>query len=315
MTATVFIDGEVGTTGLQIRERLEGRADLSFLRLGEAERKETSARAEMLNKADVVILCLPDDTARDAVAMIENDSVRVIDASSAHRVADGWVYGMPEYETGQVDKIVTARRVTNPGCYAITSVSILHPLVASGIVPSAHPVTINAISGYSGGGRQMIADFEDAESGAFANTAFRVYGLGLAHKHIPEITTWGGLGHAPLFVPSVGRFAQGMIVQVPLQLWSLPGAPTPEDVHAALSDHYVGQRFIKVKPLSETAQMNGLEPEGLNGTNELHLYVFANPASGQAVVMGLIDNLGKGASGQAVQNLNLMIGAPEDTGL
>ncbi len=315
MSATVFIDGEVGTTGLQIRERLENRADISFLRLDERERKDLARRGEMLNSADIVILCLPDDAARGAVAMIKNDAVRVIDASSAHRVAEGWVYGMPEYDLGQVAKIAAAKRVTNPGCYAITSVSILHPLVAAGVIPADHPVTINAISGYSGGGKQMIADFEDLENGASANTAFRVYGLGLAHKHVPEIKTWSGLAHAPLLVPSVGHFRQGMIVQVPLQLWSLPGSVTISDVHGALADHYAGQHFVKVKALEETAEMSGLEPEGLNGTNELHLHVFGNGETGQAVVIGLIDNLGKGASGQAVQNLNLMIGAAPDTGL
>jgi len=315
MSATVFIDGEVGTTGLQIRERLENRADLSFLRLDESERKDLKRRGDMLNGADIVILCLPDDAARDAVAMIENTAVRVIDASSAHRIADGWVYGMPEYDPGQPEKIAAAKRVTNPGCYALTAVSILHPLVAGGVIPVLHPITINAISGYSGGGKQMIADFEDPENGAYAKTPFRVYGLGLAHKHVPEITTWSGLGHVPLLVPSVGPFRQGMIVQVPLQLWALPGKVTPSDVHEALADHYAGQRFVKVKSLSETAAMSGLEPEGLNGTNELHLHVFGNAATGQAVVMGLIDNLGKGASGQAVQNLNLMLGVAPDTGL
>ncbi|NQU55665.1 MAG: N-acetyl-gamma-glutamyl-phosphate reductase [Rhodospirillales bacterium] len=315
MSATVFIDGEVGTTGLQIRERLGNRADLSFLSLDESERKDLGRRGQMLNSADIVILCLPDDAARDAVAMIESDSVRVIDASSAHRVADGWVYGMPEYDAGQPEKIAAAKRVTNPGCYALTSISILHPLVAAGVIPADHPVTINAISGYSGGGKQMIADFEDQEAGAFAKTPFRVYGLGLAHKHVPEIKAWSGLEHAPLLVPSVGHFRQGMIVQVPLQLWSLPGSVTLSDVHGALVKHYAGQRFVKVKSLGETADMSGLEPEGLNGTNELHLYVFGNADTGQAVVMGLIDNLGKGASGQAVQNLNLMLGVAPDTGL
>jgi len=314
MTATIFIDGEVGTTGLQIRERLENRGDLSFLRLDDSERKDLGRRAEMLNSADIVILCLPDAAARDAVAMIENQDVRVIDASSAHRVAEDWTYGMPEYEAGQADRIAAAKRVTNPGCYALSAISVLHPLVAGGIVPAGHPITINAISGYSGGGRQMIEDFEN-DGGAYEKTPFRVYGLGLAHKHLPEITRWGGLEHAPLFVPSVGHFRQGMIVQVPFQLWSLPGSLTPSDVHAALADHYAGQRFVKVKALAETADMSGLEPEGLNGTNELHLYVFGNADSGQAVVMGLIDNLGKGASGQAVQNLNLMMGVDPATGL
>ncbi len=314
MTATIFIDGEVGTTGLQIRERLENRTDLSFLRLDDSMRKDDSARAEMLNSADIVILCLPDDAARGAVAMIENDAVRVIDASSAHRIAEGWIYGMPEYDDGQAEKIAIAKRVTNPGCYAITSVSILHPLIGGSLVPADHPISINAISGYSGGGKGMIADFEEAD-GQYENTPFRVYGLGLAHKHVPEIAKWGGLANAPLFVPSVGNFRQGMIVQIPLQLWSLPGNVSPQDIHTALADHYAGQRFVKVKPLSETSAMSGLEPEGLNGTNELHLHVFANADAGQVVVMGLIDNLGKGASGQAVQNLNLMMGAAPDTGL
>lgn len=315
MSATVFIDGEVGTTGLQIRERLESRDDIAFLRLAEDERKDLGRRGEMLNAADIVILCLPDDAARDAVAMIKNDAVRVIDASSAHRVAQGWVYGMPEYDPAQAELIAAARWVTNPGCYAVTSVSILHPLVVAGIIPASHGVSINAISGYSGGGKQMIADFEDPHGGACANTPFRVYGLGLAHKHVPEIMQWSGLEHAPLLVPSVGHFRQGMIVQVPLQLWDLPGNVSLGDVHAALALHYAGQRFVKVMPLLESARMSGLEPEGLNGTNELHLHVFGNAQTGQAVVMGLIDNLGKGASGQAVQNLNLMIGAAPDAGL
>ncbi|HJN24458.1 MAG TPA: N-acetyl-gamma-glutamyl-phosphate reductase [Rhodospirillales bacterium] len=314
MTARIFIDGEIGTTGLQIRDRLENRADITFLRLDETERKDPDARARMLNSADIVILCLPDEAARDAVAMIENDNVRVIDASSAHRIADGWVYGMPEYDVEQADAIATARRVSNPGCYAITSVSILHPLIEAGLVPAGYPVSINAISGYSGGGKGMIADFESAD-GQYADTPFRIYGLTLAHKHVPEITRWGGLEHAPLFVPSVGHFCQGMIVQVPLQLWSLPGSVSAGDIHGCLSGHYAAQRFVKVKPLVETADMGGLEPEGLNGTNELHLHVFSNPETDQAVVMGLIDNLGKGASGQAVQNLNLMMGVAADTGL
>lgn len=314
MTQTVFIDGEAGTTGLQIMERLENRTDLSFLRLLDFERKDLARRADMLNSADVVILCLPDDAARDAVAMIKNTNVKVIDASTAHRVADGWAYGMPEYDDNQAEKIASAKRVTNPGCYAITSISILYPLTKAGILSQSQAITINAISGYSGGGKQMISDFETA-NGIYANTPFRVYGLDLNHKHLPEVQKWGGLEHAPLLVPSVGNFRQGMIVQVPLQLWSLPGSPRSEDVHAALASHYAGQPFVTVKSLAETSKMTGLGPEGLNGTNELHLYVFRNDEMGQVVVMGLIDNLGKGASGQAVQNLNLMIGAPLDAGL
>lgn len=313
--AKVFIDGEAGTTGLRIRARLEGRGDLDLLHLPDAERKDPASRQRMLNAADVVVLCLPDAAARDAVAMIDNPDVRVIDASSAHRVAEGWVYGMPEYDAGQGQRIAEAKRVSNPGCYAITAVSILHPLVEAGILPATHPVTINAISGYSGGGKSLISAFEDPASPGFTEEPFRVYGLGLEHKHVPEIQKWSGLDHPPLFVPSVGRFSQGMIVQVPLQLWSLPGAPTPEDVHATLAGHYAGRRFVGVPELAATSAMTGLDPEGLNGTNDLRIHVFGNAARGQAVVMGLIDNLGKGASGQAVQNLNLMLGLPEETGL
>lgn len=315
MTATIFIDGEVGTTGLQIRERLADRSDLSFISLAEEDRKNTEKRREALNDADIVILCLPDDAAREAVALIDNDTTRVIDASSAHRVAEGWVYGMPEWDGNQSDRIASAKRVSNPGCYAITSVAILHPLVAAGMLPADYPVTINAISGYSGGGKALIAAFEDQSADGYTDAPFRVYGLGLAHKHVPEIHQWSGLKTRPLFVPSVGRFRQGMIVQVPLHLASLTGLPSLSDVHAALAAHYADQRFLSVKALDDTLAMTGLEPEGLNGTNEMHLHVFGNEDAGQAVIMGLLDNLGKGASGQAVQNLNLMCGVDEGTGL
>ncbi len=315
MVATIFIDGEAGTTGLQIRDRLEGRDQLSFIRLDDSERKDPTRRRQALNDADVVILCLPDDAARDSVAMIDNPAVRVIDASSAHRVADGWVYGMPEYDAGQAERIASAKRVTNPGCYAITSVAILHPLTSAGLLPADHPVTINAISGYSGGGKKLIAAFEEPENSEATDDNFRVYGLTLSHKHVPEIMARSGLAHAPLFVPSVGRFAQGMIVQVPLQLWSLPGQPSVGDVRACLTSHYAGQRFVTVADGTATASMNKLEPETLNGTNEMRLHVFGNEERDQAVVMGLLDNLGKGASGQAVQNLNIMLGLSEETGL
>jgi len=315
MNSTVFIDGDVGTTGLQIRARLEARDDIDLLRLPEAERKDPARRREMLNAADAVILCLPDDAARDAVAMIDNPSVRVVDASTAHRTAPGWTYGFPEYDAGQYDAIAAATRVTNPGCYAITSVAILHPLIKTGVLPGDGPVTINAVSGYSGGGKQLISAFEDETATDYTEAPFFAYGLGLQHKHVPEITRWGGLDHAPVFVPSVGRYSQGMIVQIPLALWALPGTPSPQSVHAALADHYAGCRFVIVPALAETAGMAKLEPESVNGTNELRLHVFANVEAGQAVVMGLIDNLGKGASGQAVQNLNIMLGVDEGRGL
>lgn len=315
MTATVFIDGEAGTTGLQIRSRLEPRKDIRLVHLDEARRKDAGARAEAMNGADIVILCLPDDAAREAVTLVDNPDVRVIDASSAHRTAEGWEYGFPEYAPDQRARIRDASRLTNPGCYAISAVSMLHPLVAAGVLPGEFPATVNAVSGYTGGGRKLIAEFEDRGAPDYSDAAYWVYGLGLEHKHVGEIRRWGSLAHRPVFVPSVGRYRQGMIVQLPLQLWSIPGAPTPGQVHAALADHYAGERYVEVAPLAHTAAMQRLDPQALNGTNTLRLHVFANDRHGQAVVMAVIDNLGKGASGQAVQNLNILLGAPEETGL
>lgn len=315
MTANVFIDGEAGTTGLQIRERLAARSDIVLMSLPERARKDAGARAEMLNAADIVILCLPDDAAREAVGMIQNDRVRVIDASSAHRSAPDWVYGFPEIDRDQTARIADAARVTNPGCYALASVALLHPLVMAGLVPADHPVSINAVSGYSGGGRKLIESFEDPEAPGATSAAFRVYALGLAHKHVPEIQSRAGLAAPPLFVPSVARFRQGMIVQVPLHLRRLPQGVDAAALHAALEKHYAGRRFVAVAPLAESRVMSQLEPEGLNGTNELHLFVCANEAAEQVVLLALLDNLGKGASGQAVQNLNLMLGVPEEQGL
>ncbi|MEQ8664176.1 MAG: N-acetyl-gamma-glutamyl-phosphate reductase [Rhodospirillales bacterium] len=316
MTASIFIDGEAGTTGLQIKERLAGHAGLTMISLDDSERKDPAKRREALNDADLAILCLPDDAAREAAALLDPTAgTRVIDASTAHRTADHWVYGMPELDQGQSARIAAARLVSNPGCYANASISILAPLIGNGLLPADWPVTINAISGYSGGGKGMIADFEDPTSKGYTEEPFRVYGLSLAHKHVPEIQLRSGLANRPLFVPSVGRFRQGMIVQVPLQLWALPGKPSPADIHRTLAAHYDGCRFVHVVPPEETASMSGLDPEGLNGTNDLRLHVFGNAGEGQAVVMGLLDNLGKGASGLAVQNLNLMLGFDEAEGL
>lgn len=315
MTKSIFIDGAEGTTGLQIRTRLEGRDDIVLLSLGEADRKDPARRAAMLNACDVAILCLPDDAAREAVAMIENPDVCVIDASTAHRIADGWDYGFPEMDPGQGAIIAASKRVANTGCYAVASVAILRPLVEDGVIPADWPVTINAVSGYSGGGKKMIAGFEDPQSPDPIDTPFRVYGLGLAHKHIPEIQVWSGLSRSPIFVPSVGRYREGMIVQVPLHLAAMPGAPSVESVHDVLAAHYEGRRFVTVADLVKGDGAPVLDPEGLNGTNELRIHVFANKDGSQSVVCGVLDNLGKGASGQAVQCLNLMIGAAEEAGL
>ena len=313
--AKIFIDGEAGTTGLQILDRLKDRSDLELLQLGDDRRKDLEARAEMLNSADISILCLPEDASRDAVDMIENDTARVIDASIAYRTDPDWTYGFPEFQTGQRDIIAGSKRVTNPGCYACSSISILYPLVTAGLLPPDFPVTINAVSGYSGGGKSLIAAFEDEASPNHTDSEFYLYGLGLAHKHTPEIQRRSGLNHAPIFVPSVGRFAQGMLISVPLQLWSLGEGVKPGDIHTALADHYTGQHFVTVAPLADTADMASLDPEDLNSTNMMKLYVFANEASGQAVICAQLDNLGKGASGQAVQNLNLMLGLDETMGL
>ena len=315
MAYMVFIDGEAGTTGLQIRQRLEGRAEFELVRLSDAERKDAAARRAALGEADVAILCLPDDAAREAVAMIEGGT-RVIDASTAHRTADGWVYGFPEMTADQTARIAGASLVTNPGCYATGAVALIRPLVEAGLLPADHPVAINAVSGYSGGGKSLIARFEDEDSADPIASAYFAYGLGLEHKHVPEMQLHAGLAQPPLFVPSVGRFRQGMIVEVPLLLWALPGAPSVDDLQSVLAGHYVGRRFVTVAaPDEATDRVALLDPEEANDTNDLKLYVFGNDDRGQAVLAAQLDNLGKGASGQAVQNLNIMLGLDEAAGL
>lgn len=315
MTTKVFIDGEAGTTGLQIRARLDARDDLDFISLGETKRKDAGARKEALNEADIVILCLPDEAAKDAVPLIRNKTTRVIDASSAHRVTEGWVYGFPEMASGQRQAISGATRVTNPGCYPTGAIALVRPLVEAGIVPGGWPLTVNAVSGYTGGGKQMIAEFEDDALPSYTTEPFRAYALTLAHKHVPEMQKNMGLKNPPLFTPNVGRYAQGMIVEVPLQLWALPSEPSVTQLHETLAHAYDGQRFVSVAPYDETAVTTKLNPEELNGTNELKLYVFGNEGTRQARLMALLDNLGKGASGQAVQCLNIMTGVDEGRGV
>ena len=313
--AKIFIDGAAGTTGLEIRERLKGRTDLALISLSDAERKDAGARKGALDAADVVILCLPDEAAREAVALIDNPKTRVIDASSAHRVADGWAYGFAELEPDGYQRIASAKRVSNPGCWPTGFLAIMRPLVRAGLVPPDFPVSVGGVSGYSGGGKSMIAEFEDKGSADFTETMSRIYGLTLNHKHIPEMQKHSGLSHPPLFEPSVGRFYRGMLVEVPLQLWALPGNPSPRDIHAALVKAYAERPLVKVASLEDAAAVKTLDAEILAGSNSLTLYVFANEKTAQARVVAAFDNLGKGAGGAAVQNLNIMLGLPETTGL
>ena len=325
MAHTVFIDGEAGTTGLQIRQRLERRSDLEIVSIDPAKRKDPAARAELLNGVDAVVLCLPDEAAKEAVGLIQSPTVRVVDASTAYRTAPGWTYGFAEMAPGQRDAIRGSRRVSNPGCYPTGFIGLVRPLVAAGLVPATFPLTVNAISGYSGGGRGLIEEFE-APAPAGTNDAFRPYGLHMSHKHLPEMQAHAGLAHPPLFAPAVGRYAQGMIVDVPLQLWALPGKPTPADLHTALLAAYAGERFVEVASGAECAELQksragaagyvaALDPEALNGGNRMKLYVFGDAQGTQARLIAVLDNLGKGASGAAVQNLNLMLGLEEGAGL
>lgn len=312
----VFIDGDVGTTGLQIRARLEPRDDLQLVRIPESERKNPQRRAELLNRCTLAILCLPDEAAREAVALIDNPDVRVIDASTAHRTADGWVYGLAEMAPDQRAAIRTATRVTNPGCYPTGFVALVRPLVRAGLLPADLAATVHAISGYTGGGRSMIERIERSESADDPiRDAFRSYALGLEHKHVEEMRAYGLLSRRPLFVPSIARFRQGMLVHVPLQLWALPSRPSVADVHGALAAAYAGERFVEVVPRDAAAALDHIEPEALNGTNRMRLFVFGNAAREQALLVAQLDNLGKGASGAAVQNLNLMLGLEEGVGL
>ena len=315
MTPRVFIDGDVGTVGLQIRTRLEGRTDLELIALPDSERKDRARRADMLNAADLAILCFPDDMARKAVALVDNPDKRIIDASTAYRVDPEWVFGFPEMTPEQSSKISAAKRVSNPGCYATGAIALLRPLVAKGVVPPDHGIHIHGVSGYSGGGRKLIESFENPGADDPISSAYYVYGLALNQKHVLEIATESLLAKKPLFVPSVGRFRQGMIVQVPLHLKGLTGTLQPGDVHAVFKEWYAGQTHVEVAPLVNDLKAGRLDPEDLNGTNTLRLHVFGESEAGLVLLAAQFDNLGKGAAGQAIQNLNLMLGFNKDAGI
>lgn len=307
MRPKIFIDGEHGTTGLQIRSRLQGRDDIEIISIPVERRKDPAARADFLNAADVAVLCLPDDAAKQSVSLIANDRTKVIDASTAHRTADGWAYGFPELDAQQPGVIASAKRVANPGCWPQGPIATLRPLVSAGLVPADFPVSVNGISGYSGGGRSMIEDYEGKGEDA---PEFFPYGLTLQHKHVPELRRYAKLDRDPLMQPSVGNFAQGMITVVPLQLGALDRVPSGAELHAAIADHYAGipGGVVEVAPYVASERMPEIEPEHYNDTNRMKVYVFANDKRAQALLVAVYDNLGKGASGAAVQNLDLMVG-------
>jgi N-acetyl-gamma-glutamyl-phosphate reductase len=303
MSATIFIDGEVGTTGLQIREKLAGVSGLKLVSLPPETRKDAAAKQKLYGEVDVVILCLPDEASKEAAHLIDGmgaDAPRLIDASSAHRVAPGWAYGFPELVAGQSEAIAKADKVTNPGCHATGAIALLRPLTDAGLMPRDAAVSIGSVSGYSGGGKSMIEAYETGKA-----PAFELYGLKLEHKHMAEIQLYSGLSARPIFAPSVGNFRQGMLVSVPLHLEDLPGKPKAADLVAVFDKHYRGQKHFHVMQSEDTAR---IEPESLNGTNEIEIHVYPNEARRQALLVAKFDNLGKGASGAAVQNLMLMLG-------
>jgi N-acetyl-gamma-glutamyl-phosphate reductase len=303
MAAKIFIDGEAGTTGLQIRDKLAGVSGLELLSLPPEARKDAGAKQKLYREVDLVILCLPDEAAKEAAHLIDAmgaDAPRVIDASSAHRVAPGWTYGFPELVAGQAEAVAGAKKVSNPGCHATGAIALLRPLADAGLIARDAEVSIGSVSGYSGGGKSMIEAYESGRA-----PAFELYGLALEHRHMPEIQLYSGLTARPIFAPSVGNFRQGMLVSVPLYLDALAGRPKGADLGHVFKNHYQGQKHFRIVERDDAAR---IEPESLNGTNDIEIHVFANEARRQALLVAKFDNLGKGASGAAVQNLMLMLG-------
>ncbi len=309
MTKSIFIDGAAGTTGLEIADRLAGRAEFALILLDDDKRKDPAAKREALNDADFVILCLPDDAAKEAVAMTTSSHTRIIDASTAYRIDPNWAYGFAEHRIGQRDRIAYARWVSNPGCYPTGFLGLMAPLVAAGLLPPDWPYTVNAVSGYSGGGKALIQRFE----GDGADIGFRTYGLDLAHKHVPEMQVHAGLVHAPIFAPAVVRAFRGMIVEVPLPLFAMPKAGSADALRAAFAAHYAGSPVVTVH--TEVAPSELLMHADQAPSDRLDLYVLASPDGSQVRLLAMLDNLGKGASGAAVQNLNIMAGLDETAGL
>lgn len=313
MTFKVFVDGQEGTTGLRLLDYLGGRSDIELLRIDDAKRKDSAERARFLNAADVAFLCLPDAASREAVALVNNPNTCIIDASTAFRTDSGWVYGLPELAPGQREAIRASKRIANPGCHATAFILLVRPLVDAGLLPADYPLSAFSLTGYSGGGKQMIAEYEAAANAKLKSP--RAYALGQAHKHLPEMRVQTGIAAAPVFNPIVGDFLKGLSVTVPLQLSHLPAGASVESLHAALVRHYAGEPFIRVMPLDGADNLDGgfLDVQACNESNRADLFVFGNAE--RVTLVARLDNLGKGAAGAAVQCMNVHIGAAENTGL